>query len=348
VTSYPSGADVWVDGVNTNKTTPMSVSLSVGEHVVRVEVPGTGWNPDERTVTVVSGNNDLSVTLLPAVTTGPPGPAGPAGEPGAPGPQGPPGADGAQGPPGADGAQGPPGVDGAQGPPGPPGPSGGAGDDYANSCTVDEFMSGAGEGFGAFDGTLGALGWSAQGGHIGRGIDFDASAPTPGIVSMSGGPSTVAHMRLFPSLNPVTAGPFAGTSPVRMTWILRRQTVALPDPWRVGFMDNLTGAQPNNGMYFEMRAGLWWAVVRKAGVSVEVNTGQLDHTNYRKLRIERNGTTGAFEFYMNDVLVATEAANLPGIGTPLNLAIQVGNSSAQVNTDYVAVCLKDFARHLPG
>jgi PEGA domain len=133
VTSYPSGANVVIDGVPTGQVTPMSVSLSVGEHTVVVSVPSPGWNPDTRTVTVVSGNNDLSVTLLPALTVGPQGPAGPAGPSGAQGIQGPggpqgpageTGATGPQGPAGADGGQGLPGADGATGATGPQGPAG--------------------------------------------------------------------------------------------------------------------------------------------------------------------------------------------------------------------------------
>jgi len=88
VTSFPSGATVAVDGASTGNTTPMSISLPVGTHVVNVQIPGSGWAPAESTVTVVAGNNDLSVTLLPALTQGPQGPAGPEGPPG---PQGPPG-----------------------------------------------------------------------------------------------------------------------------------------------------------------------------------------------------------------------------------------------------------------
>jgi hypothetical protein len=65
VTSFPSGAEVIVDGLGTGKVTPMSVALGEGEHTVTVQIPGSGWQPDTRTVTVVSGNNDLSVTLLP-------------------------------------------------------------------------------------------------------------------------------------------------------------------------------------------------------------------------------------------------------------------------------------------
>jgi PEGA domain-containing protein len=107
VTSFPSGAQVIVDGVNSGKTTPMSISLSVGDHTVTVSIPNSGWNPDTRTVTIVSGNNDLSVTLLPLLTVGPQGPQG------IQGPQGP---------------QGPQGEKGDPGTPGPPGP-GGSGDE---------------------------------------------------------------------------------------------------------------------------------------------------------------------------------------------------------------------------
>src|SRR5437899_1841793 len=79
VTSFPSGASVVVDGVNTGKFTPMSISLPVGDHNVVVSIPNSGWNADQRTVTIISGNNDLSVTLLPTITAGPKGDTGPQG-----------------------------------------------------------------------------------------------------------------------------------------------------------------------------------------------------------------------------------------------------------------------------
>src|SRR5512140_536609 len=113
VTSFPTGAQVIIDGANTGKVTPMSVSLPTGDHTVTVQLPAnSGWNPDSRTVTIVAGNNDLSVTLLPLLTQGlpgamgPQGPAGPAGPQGAVGPQGPQGPAGPQGLTGANGVQG--------------------------------------------------------------------------------------------------------------------------------------------------------------------------------------------------------------------------------------------------
>jgi hypothetical protein len=97
VSSFPSGAQVVVDGVNTGKITPMNVSVVEGDHVVTVQIPGSGWSADTRTVTIVTGNNDLSVTLLPMPTPGPPGPKGDKGDRGIQGPQGNPGTDGTNG-----------------------------------------------------------------------------------------------------------------------------------------------------------------------------------------------------------------------------------------------------------
>lgn len=118
VTSFPTGADVSIDGTDTGKVTPMSTSLAVGDHTVVVSIPNSGWNPDTRTVTIVSGNNDLSVTLLPILTTGPQGPQGATGPQGPSGPIGPTGPTGPQGSQGPQGGQGPQGSQGEQGPAG--------------------------------------------------------------------------------------------------------------------------------------------------------------------------------------------------------------------------------------
>jgi hypothetical protein len=79
VSSFPSGAQVIVDGVDTGKVTPMNISLPEGDHVVSVQIPSSGWTTDTRIVTIVAGNNDLSVTLLPVMTAGPHGPLVPDG-----------------------------------------------------------------------------------------------------------------------------------------------------------------------------------------------------------------------------------------------------------------------------
>jgi len=124
VTSFPSGAHVSIDGTETWKVTPMRTDLRIGKHQVRVFVPDSGWNSDTRTVEIVSGTNDLDVTLLPKLTVGPQGPVG---LPGAPGPAGPQGPQGLMGNPGPQGPAGPVGSQGIAGPAGPAGPAGSAG-----------------------------------------------------------------------------------------------------------------------------------------------------------------------------------------------------------------------------
>lgn len=133
VNSFPTAAHVSVDGADTGKVTPMSISLPVGKHTVAVSMPNSGWNSDTRTVDVDEGNNDLNVTLLPTMAAGaigprgpagPAGPQGPKGDTGATGPVGPQGSTGPQGPKGDTGATGPTGATGATGAVGPAGPAG--------------------------------------------------------------------------------------------------------------------------------------------------------------------------------------------------------------------------------
>ncbi|HYY72258.1 MAG TPA: PEGA domain-containing protein [Candidatus Bathyarchaeia archaeon] len=140
VNSFPSGANVSLDGTDTGKVTPMSMEVSVGWHKVKVSIPNSSWNADVRDVQVAAGNNDLSITLLPIMSVGPMGPPGPAGPAGPAGPQGPAGAigpAGPQGPKGDTGATGAAGATGATGPMGtvgPMGPQGSKGDTGATGA----------------------------------------------------------------------------------------------------------------------------------------------------------------------------------------------------------------------
>src|SRR6266699_4711217 len=149
VTSFPSGANVSVDDMDTGKVTPMSISVAVGMHPVVVSIPNSGWSPDSRPFVVVAGNNDLSVNLLPNLTIGPIGPPGPKGDPGPTGatgpagPAGPAGATGATGATGADGATGAAGPQGLKGDTGPQGATGATGAMGATGATGDTGPTGS-------------------------------------------------------------------------------------------------------------------------------------------------------------------------------------------------------------
>jgi hypothetical protein len=116
VTSFPDGAQVWINDVYTGRVTPMSTNVTDGTTIkVMVQIPGSGWAPSESTVLINSGNNDLSVTLLPKLTVGPTGLQGPKGDPGIQGIQGPKGDTGLQGPQGIKGDKGDQGLQGLKG-----------------------------------------------------------------------------------------------------------------------------------------------------------------------------------------------------------------------------------------
>ena len=166
VTSFPSGANVSLDGKDTGKVTPMSTEVSVGWHKVKVSIPTAGWNTDLRDVEVTAGSNDLSVTLLPIVSVGPMGPPGPAGPVGPMGPQGPVGPQGPKGATGATGAAGPAGPVGATGPQGPAGPQGPKGDTGATGAAGPSGPQGP-KGDTCATGAVGATGATGPAGPVG-------------------------------------------------------------------------------------------------------------------------------------------------------------------------------------
>src|SRR6266478_2516851 len=152
ITSFPDGASVIIHSVDTGKLTPVCLNkIKPGPHQITVASPSAGWQTDSRTIQVLAVDSNgrvrdthLSFTLMPSLTTGPPGPTGAPGPAGAAGPIGPqgfpglsitgpagtpgqPGLQGVPGIPGAAGAAGIPGIPGAQGLPGLPGPQGAAG-----------------------------------------------------------------------------------------------------------------------------------------------------------------------------------------------------------------------------
>src|SRR5262249_4915287 len=97
---------------------PVTLALPYGQHSIVVSAPGAGWTSATRTLNITDDTaRELTVTLLPTLTTGSQGPQGPQGPAGPAGPQG------------SKGDQGPMGAAGPAGPAGPTGPTGPAGDD---------------------------------------------------------------------------------------------------------------------------------------------------------------------------------------------------------------------------
>jgi hypothetical protein len=132
VSSFPDGAEITIDGADTGQVTPAELRrIPPGKH--SISLSQTGWNSTTVAINVldVDGagrprDTHISLSLLPSLTVGSTGPAGPQG---APGIQGPAGTPGPQGLPGVSimGPQGAPGIPGSPGPTGAAGPQGSAG-----------------------------------------------------------------------------------------------------------------------------------------------------------------------------------------------------------------------------
>jgi len=81
-------------------------------------------------------------------------------------------------------------------------------------------------------------------------------------------------------------------------------------------------------------------------VSSEVDTGKDEVGNYQMLEIRRSTAGGSTEFYINGVLKATIATDLPAPTRELNLVLNLTGQGA-VHIDYASVCLVNFQRILP-
>jgi PEGA domain-containing protein/collagen triple helix repeat protein len=189
IDSFPPGATVVLDGVNTNKVTPMELrGVAPGSHSITVTAPGYSTTTqtvivlDKNPVTGAPRDTHLNFVLLPPTVKGDPGPMGPPGTsvyvpiPGPPGPQGvqglpgPPGAAstvpgpmglpgpiGLTGPAGSPGLNGAPGLPGATGATGATGPAGSPGPAGANATLTPPQSAGSSGSF------LGTSSWQPTG-----------------------------------------------------------------------------------------------------------------------------------------------------------------------------------------
>ncbi len=166
IDSFPPGATVVLDGVNTNKVTPMELrGVAPGSHQVSVSAPGYSTTAqtvivlDKNPVTGAPRDTHLNFVLLPPTVKGDPGPKGDPGAsvyvpiPGPPGQNGKDGLPGAAGTNGKDGVAGSPGPAGIQGPQGIQGPPGLPGANGLNATLTSPQSCG-------WNGSAGTSGWA--------------------------------------------------------------------------------------------------------------------------------------------------------------------------------------------
>lgn len=111
----------------------------------------------------------------------------------------------------------------------------------------------------------------------------------------------------------------------------------------IGFIDNTGAGEHTDGAYFRcvdnVNSGNWQCVCREAAIETVVNTTVSPNTNYNIFRININTAGTSVEFYINDVLVATIATNIPttaGAFTGIGVKIEktVGTTQRNLSIDY--------------
>lgn len=200
--------------------------------------------------------------------------------------------------------------------------------DYRNSIAQqDDFIFGS-----SSDGSIGSLGFNFAGTYAaGVGI-----ANRPGIVNLSTGAvlGTIARMNTFGSTSVIG-------SLKQITWIVSLVSNDANTIVRIGSVSAWNSDPPNEGVYFERldTDTNWFAVTRTGSVSAaRVDTGIATSVAYRKFSIKYTPTV--IEYYIDDVLVATQTTQIPASSIVNTPGLHIKNSTAaskSMNIDYFSV-----------
>lgn len=110
-----------------------------------------------------------------------------------------------------------------------------------------------------------------------------------------------------------------------------------------GFGDSIGSVEHTNGAYFRysdsVNGGRWQAVVRDGGVETSADTGVAADLLYSIFEIRVNSGATSVAFYINGVLVATLAANIPSgatdyLGLNFKILKSVGTTSRSFVMDW--------------
>ena len=191
---------------------------------------------------------------------------------------------------------------------------------------TDEFLN-----FGQEDGELGDLGWHfTGGGTTSVGNSDQAVADHPGIISLHTGATTnnTARMHLGNKVDTVVVSP---SELDRMVWIVQIQATPINNMnFRMGLCSDFSTVSTGgiDVVCIDYTASVspnWRCFTRKAGTETRTTTTvPVNALGWYKLEIVRT-SGGDFQFYINDVLVATHSTNQPIV--MLNVGVMITNST---------------------
>ena len=197
----------------------------------------------------------------------------------------------------------------------------------------DEFLSGL-----LTTGSIGELGWNLTG--TGGTITNTDTTRTGSITLTT--PATSANSAII-TLKPAstTTGMTDFASEWDMTWIVKIPTIT-SDDW---FVFTLSYSSDNSKYAgFQVNTYSTWRAVNKDTSATNTDTGiTATAGQWYKLRAKRTSTT--IQYYIDDVLVATNSTNLPtGQGQPRAIVYNGLSSARYIVIDYFSLRIPSLTR----
>lgn len=165
------------------------------------------------------------------------------------------------------------------------------------------------------------------------------AADHPGILRLTTGAVSGNNKRLHLGVG-VADGIFTPAGVQRFAWVVRVPTITTV-AIRLGLMQDVSAASGGTaGAYFEFdptQSANWRYVTRQASASTANNALAVTANNWYVLEARRLGT-GNWEFWVNNVLRATNTANLPTTACNFGCFISTATAAARtVDLDMAAI-----------
>lgn len=189
-------------------------------------------------------------------------------------------------------------------------------------------------------------GFTSASAGAGAGISGDSfgrnsTEKAAGSISLQTGTTSTGYAVLYKGVNALSCG-FGHF--LRVRWRVGLETLSTGSERYtayVGFADNIGAGDQVDGMYFRyndsVNSGKWEAVTSSASVRTATDTGVTAVTTYSIFEVRVNAAGTSVEYYIDDVLVATNTTNISTsgfFGLMFKLEKSVGTTSRSIHADW--------------
>lgn len=170
----------------------------------------------------------------------------------------------------------------------------------------------------------------------------------PGVIQITTSSSTGTSNGFLKASNPLSGAGggflFAGGGVLEFEALVRVPTLlggSNTGQWRIGFMDEISGA-PSNGIHAQYdETGTTWRLFARSGGSATGVTGgtNVAANTWTHLRIVVNAAGTSAELFINGVSQGTVSTNIPSAGLSYGCQVQktAGSTAAVLDTDVIVV-----------